>query len=39
MRIANDEFYLHSLSFADDQVVFAQDGYDMELILKRLNEH
>jgi len=38
MGLSIDEFYLYALSF-DTQVVFAQDAYDMEFILKRLNEH
>jgi len=26
-----DKFYLYTLSFTDDQVVFIQDAYDVEL--------
>lgn len=36
MGIPIDDFCLFTLSFADDQVVFAQDSYDMEFMLQRL---
>jgi len=39
MGIPIDKFYLYILSFADDQMMFAQDTCDMEFMLKRLNEH
>jgi hypothetical protein len=39
MVILTDEFYLYTLSFADDQVVFAQDAFDMEFMSKRLSEY
>jgi Reverse transcriptase (RNA-dependent DNA polymerase) len=32
----NDETTLFTLSFADDQVVIAQDSYDLEFMIKRL---
>lgn len=32
------EHILYSLSFADDQVVIAQDSYDLEFMLNRLHE-
>ena len=30
--------FLFSLNYADDQVIIAQDAEDLELILKRLNK-
>lgn len=38
MGIPINETYLFTLSFADDQAVFAQDAYDLEFMLKRLYE-
>ena len=31
--------FLFSLNYADDQVTIAQDAEDLEFILKRLNRH
>lgn len=36
MGIPIGESYLLTLSFADDQVILAEDSYDMEFVLKRL---
>ncbi|XP_030747136.1 uncharacterized protein LOC115875769 [Sitophilus oryzae] len=38
MGIPVGEHILYSLSFADDQVVIAQDSYDLEFMLNRLHE-
>lgn len=37
MGIPINEHFLFTLSFADDQVVLAQDAYDLEFMLRRLN--
>lgn len=36
MRIPINKDYLFSLNFADDQVVMAQDSYDLKFMVKRL---
>lgn len=38
MGIPINQTHLFTLSFADDQAVFAQDAYDLEFMLRRLYE-
>ena len=36
MGVPISDTYLFNLNFADDQVIIAQDAYDLEFMLKRL---